>query len=688
MSPEKVVAELVMVGGGAGLAVLIAHALRVPSVLLYVVIGALIGPHTSFPLVANGELVATLSELGVILLMFSIGSELGLRTIARSGLGASITALVEVGLMIAAGYVSARAMGFSATSAIFVGGCLGISSTMVVARALADAKQEHVAESVFSILVFEDLIAILLLAVLAAIGAGRGLQAEAIALTTLKLLGVATAMVVVGLFLVPRLVRFAARLPQREALLMVGLAVCFGGAHIAHAAGFSVAMGAFIAGVLVAESGCADQLEPLIMPFRDAFGAVFFLSAGMTVDPQLVIDHIGTAAVLTAVVLFGKPLAVTVGHFLSSGNPRAAVRAGLTLSQIGEFSFIIAGVAISTGVAQPSLLAVMVTVACVTAVTTPLLVRRSEKLAARVDAWLPHSVQTFATFYESWLGRLRSKETHAKAPTTWRRMRRSVMVLIIDATCLTGVILGSGLAYPHVDRWTAQRFGSPHGGRVALIAAALAFGFLFAAGLARQLRSIAIALATEVIPARTGVDLGRAPRRALTVGIEIALVLATGLPIVVITLPVVPMSAAALAVAVVLLLAVALRAIRDLAGHAKAGVALLTEVLSNERAEAPAVGQFEEALPGFPDVSRTVIQPGWRAVGMSLAELNLRATTGASVLVLRRGTHVAPPVPDQTLAAGDELTVAGTSEAIAAAVQRLTEVSTSGSAVKATRESP
>lgn len=674
MSPEKVVAELVMVGGGAALAVLAAHALRMPSVLLYVVIGALIGPHTSFPLVANGELVATLSELGVILLMFSIGSELGLRTIARSGLGASITALVEVGLMIAAGYVSARALGFSATSAIFVGGCLGISSTMVVARALADAKQEHVAESVFSILVFEDLIAILLLAVLAAIGAGRGLQAEAIAVTTLKLLGVAAAMIVVGLFLVPRLIRLAARLPQREALLMVGLAVCFGGAHIAHAAGFSVAMGAFIAGVLVAESGCADQLEPLIKPFRDAFGAVFFVSAGMTVDPQLVVDHLGTAAVLTAVVLFGKPVAVTVGHFLSSGNPRAAVRAGLTLSQIGEFSFIIAGVAISTGVAQPSLLAVMVTVACVTAITTPLLVRRSEKLAARVDAWLPHSVQTFATFYESWLGRLRNRGTHVQAATTWRRLRRSMVLLIVDATCLTGVILGSGLAYPHVDRWAAERFGSPHGGRIALIASAFALGFLFAAGLARQLRSIAIALATEVIPTRAGVDLGRAPRRALTVGLEIVLLLATGLPIVIITMPVVPMSAAVLAVAVILLLAIALRAIRDLAGHAKAGVALLTELLSNERAVAAAPGQFEDALPGFPEVSLVVIGPGSHAVGRSLADLNLRANTGASALVIRRGNDVSPPLPDQLLAAGDELSLAGTSEAIAAASQLLAQV--------------
>ncbi len=674
MSPAEVVGELVVVVGGAGIAVLVAHALRVPSVLPYVVIGALIGPNTSFPLVANGELVATLSELGVILLMFSIGSELGLRTIARSGLGASVTAAVEVGLMIAAGYGSALALGFSNASAVFIGGCLGISSTMVVARALADAKQEQVAESVFSILVFEDLIAILLLAVLAAIGAGRGLHAEEIAVTTLKLLGLAAAMIIVGLFVVPRLIRFASRLPQREALLIVGLAVCFSGAHIAHWAGFSVAMGAFVAGVLVAESGCAHQLEPMIKPLRDAFGAVFFLSAGMTVDPQLIVDHAGTSAVLTLVVVLGKPVAVTTGYFLASGNLRAAVRAGLTLAQIGEFSFIIAGVAIGSGVAQPSLLAVMVTVACVTAITTPLLVRRSETLASRVGAWLPRSAQTFATFYESWLARLRSNRIDTQAPTVSRRLRRSTVLLIVDATCLTGVILGAGLVYPDVDRWAEQLLGNPRWGHAGLILGALALGLLFAAGVARQLRTIATTLATVVVPTRTGVDLGRAPRRALTLGIEIALLLAVGLPIVVMTMPVVPMSAAALAIVVVLLLGMALPAIRDLDGHAKAGVALLTELLSAERAAPSATGQFEEALPGFPKVSLVQLQPGWRGIGLSLADLNLRANTGASVLVVRRGDTVSPAVPDQPLEAGDELTIAGTSEAIAAAHHLLSRV--------------
>lgn len=674
MSPADVVGELVVVVGAAGLAVLIAHALRMPSVLTYVVIGALIGPHTTFPLVANAELVATLSELGVILLMFSIGSELGLRTISRTGLGAGITALVEVGLMIAAGYATALVLGFSASTAVFVGGCLGISSTMVVARALADVNQEGNAESVFAILVFEDLIAILLLAVLAAIGAGRGLQADEIAVTTFKLVAVALAMIIGGLFLVPRLIRLASRLPRREALLMVGLAVCFSGAHIAHAAGFSVAMGAFIAGVLVAESGCAHQLAHSITPLRDAFAAAFFLSVGMMVDPQLVIDHAGTSAVLTLVVVIGKPVAITIGHFLTSGNPRAAIRAGLTLAQIGEFSFIIAGVAITTGVAQPSLLAVMVTVACVTAITTPLLVRSSETLAARVDARLPHAVQTFATFYESWLGRLRSKETRTHAPTVWRRLRRSAVILAVDAAFLAGVILAAGLAYPHAGRWAEEYVGNASGGRLGLIGGALAVGLLFAAGMAKQLRAIATTLATEVVPARAGVDLGRAPRRALTVGLEIALLLAVGLPIVVVTLPVVPMSAAALAIAVVLLLGIGLQAIRDLHGHAKAGVALLTELLSQERATGPVAGQFEEALPGFPGVSSAVIQPGWQAVGKSLADLNLRANTGASVLVIRRGTTLITPAPDQPLHAGDELTLAGTAEAIAAAGQFLSEM--------------
>lgn len=674
MTPAEVIAELVVVVGGAGLAVLVAHALRVPSVLTYVMVGALIGPHTSFPLVVNGELVATLSELGVILLMFSIGSELGLRTIVRTGLGAGVTALVEVGLMIAVGYLGARLLGFGAVPAVFVGGCLGISSTMVVARALSDAGQSQAAGPVFAILVFEDLIAIVLLAVLAAIGAGRGLGASDVVITTLKLLGVAAAMIVVGLLLVPRLVRLASKLPRREALLMVGLAVCFGCAHIAHWAGYSVAMGAFIAGVLVAESGRADQLEPMVEPLRDSFGAVFFLSVGMTVDPVLVVDNIGFAAVLTGIVLIGKPIAITIGSFLSTGNPRSAIRSGLILAQIGEFSFIIAGVAIQSGVADPSLLAIMVVVACVTATTTPTLVKRSEKLAARVDAWLPHAVQTFATFYETWLGRLRNRPGSSRAPSVGRRLRRSAIMLVVDSIFLAGVILAAGLAYPHVGRWGAQHMGGQQWGTLVLLAAALALCCLFSLGMARQIRLIANALATDVVPARTGVDLGRAPRRALTVGLEVAMLLAVGLPIAVITMPVVPISAAALAIAVALLMAMALRAIRDLDGHAKAGVALLSELLSNERA-APAQthGQIEDALPGFPGVAVAAITAGSRAVGQSLVELNLRASTGASVLVVRRGRDIAPPEPHAALAVGDELALAGTAEAVDAARKFLAE---------------
>ncbi len=675
MTPAPVLADLVIVVGAAALAVLAAQRLRLPSVLAYVVAGALIGPHTAFPLVADGTLVATLSELGVILLMFSIGSELGLRTIARTGLGAGVTALVEVGAMIALGYGAARALGYASTPAIFVGGCLGISSTMVVARALADAGAEDTAGPVFAILVFEDLIAIVLLAVLAAIGAGRGLDPAALASTVGTLAGVALAMVVGGLLVVPRLIRLAAGLGRREALLMAGLAVCFGGAYLAHWAGFSVALGAFIAGVLVAESGQAHALEPLIEPLRDGFGAVFFLAVGMTVDPALMLDHAGSAAVLTAVVLIGKPLAVTLGSFLASGDPRAAVRAGLTLGQIGEFSFIIAGVAISTGVASPSLLAVMVAVACVTATTTPLLVRHGATIAARVDARLPHAVQTFATFYESWLGRLRAGG--AGPGTSWRAIRRTVVLLIVDAAVLTGVLVGAGLAYPHIAGWTQEVVGTARVAEIGLVVAAGLLALVFALGLARHLRRLATQLAEQVVPARPAseLDLGRAPRRALIVVLEVALLLAVGLPIVVITLPVVPLSGLGLAVAVAGLLVLARRAIRDLDGHASAGVALLAELLATQRAapddagaaSAEATAALETSLPGFPGVAVAALEAGSPAIGHSLVELNLRARTGASVLVVRRGGVVAPPDPHTPLALGDELALGGTAEAIAAA---------------------
>src|SRR5687767_14852485 len=276
---EHVLIELVVVLGTAAIVTILFQALRLPVVLGYVLAGLLIGPHVPVPLVANPGLVHVLSLLGVILLMFTIGLELPLTTIARVGVPAAMTALFEVGLVIAIGTLVATVVGFSGSTAVFVGACLGISSTMLVAKAFEELKWKGgFTEVVFAVLVFEDLIAILLLAIVAGVASGSGLDAPELAKMLAKLAGFLVLMLVGGLLIVPRAIRWIASRARTETLAISALAVCFGMSALAAYANYSVALGAFVAGVLIAESGRGHDVFELVKPFRDVFAMVFFVS--------------------------------------------------------------------------------------------------------------------------------------------------------------------------------------------------------------------------------------------------------------------------------------------------------------------------------------------------------------------------------------------------------------------------
>ncbi|MGH2900716.1 MAG: cation:proton antiporter, partial [Solirubrobacteraceae bacterium] len=370
MSVSGVLVELVIVLGVAAVVTVGFQAARLPVVLGYVLAGLLIGPHVPVPLVANPHLVHTLSELGVILLMFTIGLEVRVETLARVGLPAGVTVLFEVGLAISVGALVARALGFAPIEAMFVGACLGISSTMLVAKAFEDRGWKGgFVDIVFAILIFEDLAAILLLAILGGVASGAGLGAADIAITVAKLAGFLVATLAVGLVVVPRGIRWIAQRARPETLMIGALAVCFSVAALADTAGYSVALGAFLAGILVAGSGHGHAVFDLVRPFRDVFAMMFFVSIGMTIAPAELVAELPTIAVLSLVVIVIKPLGVAVGTFFAGHGIRPAVRAGLSLSQIGELSFVIAGIGVASRVTRPSLLAVAVGVACVTTLT-------------------------------------------------------------------------------------------------------------------------------------------------------------------------------------------------------------------------------------------------------------------------------------------------------------------------------
>jgi monovalent cation:H+ antiporter-2, CPA2 family len=667
--------ELVVVLGTAALTTVIFQKLRQPVVLGYLLAGLLIGPYTPTGVVADERLVRVLSELGVILLMFSIGLEFSIRRIARVGAGAALTSAIEVGLMLSLGFVAGQLLGFSDRESLFSGACLAISSTMLVSKTFEERRtRDPLTGTVFAVLVFEDLYAIILLALLTGVATHAGVSGVDLAIVGGKLVGFLLALLILGLLLVPRAIRLVARLDRAETLLVTTMAVCFGMALLAEEAGFSVALGAFLAGMLVSESGEGAQVEPLILPFRDVFAAVFFVAIGMSIDPGEVAGNVGTILVLSVVVILGKLAGVTVGAFLAGNGLVSAIRAGLSLGQIGEFSFILAGVGVAAGVVRPFFLPVIVAVSCLTALTTPWMWRVSERLARFIDAHLPRTLQTFVSFYGTWIEGIRASRGR---DTLWRRLRRSVLLLLVDATLLGATVVATAIYVEPAGRFLDERFALGDLARPLVIATAVAVASVFAFGVLRRARRLGRNLAAEVLPPspQGKLDLGTAPRRALVLTLELAIVLAVGLPLVAVIQNFVRAGAVALGIIVAVIGFAVWRSITNLEGHVRAGSELIVETLARQSRATTATPELEEVrelLPGIPGLTPVRLAPNSGAIGRSLAEVNLRALTGATVLAIQRAQGGAVlPSPVEILRAGDVLALAGPPESIEAAARLL-----------------
>lgn len=672
---------LTVVLGVAAVVTVVFQRLRQPVVLGYLLAGLIIGPHFPVPIVADREVVQTLSDFGVILLMFSLGLEFSLRSLVRVAPTAGITAVVETSVVAWLGFTAGRALGWTTLESLFAGAVVAISSTTIIAKAFEEqgvtgARREFVV----GILIVEDLIAVLLLAVLTAVSRGSGLSAADLAATTGRLAAFLAALVVVGVFLVPRGMRAVVRLGRPETTLISAVAVCFAISLVAAQAGYSVALGAFLAGSLVAESGEAATIRRLVAPVRDMFAAVFFVSVGMLINPALVGRHLGAVALLVAVVLVGKTIGVGLGAFLTGAGVRTAVQAGMSLAQIGEFSFIIASLGLALGATRAFLYPVAVSVSALTALATPWLIRASGSAAAYVDRRLPRALQTFAALYGTWIEGLRSAPPQ---PTRGARVRRLVRLLADDAFILAAIAIGSAVWFDRIVALLRGRLGlGVRSLRWIVVLVAVALAAPFVAGIVRVARRLGQALAETTLPAAPAgrVDPGVAPRRALVVTIQLTIVLLVGAPLVALTQPFLPgpQAAGALLLALVVLAVGFWRSATNLQGHVRAGAQVIAEVLRAQvRAERPldrkSLAQVQTLLPGIGAPVPLTLAADSPAVGRTLAELNLRGLTGATVLEIHRGDEdVLVPGADVALRSGDVLALAGTGEAIASAVELLT----------------
>jgi CPA2 family monovalent cation:H+ antiporter-2 len=680
-------ANFAMVLGVAAVTTVVFQRLRLPVLFGYMLAGLLIGPHIPIPLVADRAMVQALAELGVVLLMFSLGLEFTLRRLSRIGPAGGLVALLETSLMLWLGFATGRLFGWSVFESVLAGGMIAISSTTVIVRAFREqGVRGPVADLVFSVLIAEDLLAIVLLAVLTPVASGHSLSPGALLGTVVRFVGFLVAAVSIGVLLLPRVMRSVVALNRPETTVVASVGVCFGGALLAQRLGYSVALGAFLAGSLVAESGQSERIERSVGPIRDLFVAVFFVAVGMLVDPSLVARHWLAIAVFTVLVLLGKLGAVSVSAFLAGRGLQTSVRAGLSLAQIGEFSFILAGIGLASGAAGDFLPTVAVTVSALTTLLTPQLVRSAPTVAAGIDRRLPRPLQTFVALYGSWVENLGRRPA---LPAEAARVRRALRLLLLDAALLAALVIGVGVEGENSARWLAERTGLA--GPVAhasVVTLSILLACPFALGAVRTSAALGHALAARAFPdlQRGRLDPAAAPRRAMVVTVQLAALLGVGVLLGAATQPVLPApwGAGLLAASMIPMAVLFWRDAAHLGGHARAGAQVIVAAFerqvhvpagataSSSAAAPDALARAYRLVPGLGSPVPVTLGPGSPAVGRKLGELELRGRTGATVLAIVRGEEVVL-VPDghQPLAEGDVLALAGTGESIEVATRVL-----------------
>ncbi|SFW76837.1 cation:proton antiporter [Chitinophaga sancti] len=438
--------DLALILIAAAVTTLIFKRLRQPLVLGYIVAGLLVGQHVSLvPTVTDEKNIHVWSEIGVIFLLFSLGLEFSFKKLIKVGGAASISALVEVVFMLALGYLLGQIMGWSPMDSIFLGGIISISSTTIIIRAFEElgVKGLKFAGLVFGILVVEDLVAIVLLVLLSTLAVSRQFEGGAMLISVVKLVFFLIAWFVTGIFFIPTLLRMTKKIMNEETLLVTSVGLCLLMVVLATQVGFSPALGAFIMGSILAETTQAEKIEHLVKPVKELFGAVFFISVGMLINPAMLVKYAVPVLIITVVTLIGKTLSTGIGALLSGQPLKTSVQAGMSLAQIGEFSFIIAQLGLTLNVTSEFLYPVAVAVSAVTTFTTPYMIKLSGPVYEKLAELMPHRWKTAINRYSA------AAQT-ISVVSDWKILLRSYFtnVIIYTVVILAIILLSSYYLLP------------------------------------------------------------------------------------------------------------------------------------------------------------------------------------------------------------------------------------------------
>lgn len=444
----------------AGVVTVVFHRLKQPVVLGYIVAGFIIGPHTPpFGLIHDEETIKTLAELGVIFLMFCLGLEFSLRKLFKVGATAFIAAFLEIVLMIWIGYEIGRWFDWNTMDSLFLGAILAISSTTIIVKALNDLKlkNERFAQLIFGVLIVEDILGIGIIALLSSIAVSGTVSSGEVFSTVGKLSLFMIVALVIGILLVPRLLAYVARFESNEMLLITVLGLCFGFCLLVVRLEYSMVLGAFLIGAIMAESRQLLKIERLIEPVRDLFSAIFFVAIGLMLDPAILLQYAWPIAVITVAVVLGKMLSCGLGAFIAGNDGRTSLRVGMGLSQIGEFSFIIAALGMTLQVTSNFLYPVAVAVSVITTLLTPYLIRAADPLSIKLAGVMPERLGRVLGMYGEWLRSIQPQGEGALLASMIRRilLQVGVNLALVIAIFFSGAYFAERMS-AYVQGWISD----------------------------------------------------------------------------------------------------------------------------------------------------------------------------------------------------------------------------------------
>ena len=443
------IADLALILVCAGVMTLLFKKLKQPLVLGYIVAGFLASPHLSLtPSVVDNESVHVWADIGVIFLLFALGLEFSFKKIVKVGGSAVIAACTIIFCMIFLGVSAGTLFGWSRMDCLFLGGMLAMSSTTIIYKAFADLDlfKKQFTQLVMSILILEDILAIVLMVLLSTMAVSNNVEGLELLMSIGKLGFFLILWFVVGIWVIPLMLRKTRKLMSDETLLIVSLALCFFMVVIAAKTGFSAAFGAFIMGSILAETVEAEHIDHLVKPVKDLFGAIFFVSVGMMVDPSMIVEYALPILVITLTILLGQSIFGSMGVLLSGQTLKTSMQCGFSLTQIGEFAFIIASLGVSLGVTSDFLYPIVVAVSVITTFLTPYMIRLAEPASNLVEAHLPEK-------WKQILAQYATGTRNVNHNSYWRRFLVKIIrnTLIYSIVCVAIVAIFLNFIRPVVE---------------------------------------------------------------------------------------------------------------------------------------------------------------------------------------------------------------------------------------------